>query len=138
MSDGMEMHLLSVTLVALTAVAYGYMNLKAIAEHSQCDEGTPQDEHFKRFWGVSLIIAATMATTILILRFMDPNGPIFMALLSIIGSIGAGMYWKTLKDCESEEEKTKEALLFLGAFVLLFLISLAMYRKGGRPKNFNA
>jgi hypothetical protein len=48
------------------------------------------------------------------------------------------MYWKTLKDCESEEEKTKEALLFLGAFVLLFLISLAMYRKGGRPKNFNA
>ncbi len=138
MGDGMEMHLLSVSLVALTAAAYGYMNLKAIAEHSQCDEGTPQDEHFKRFWGVSLIIAATMATTILILRFMNPNGPIFMALLSIIGSIGAGMYWKTLKDCESEEEKTKEALLFLGAFVLLFLISLAMYRKGGTPKNVNA
>jgi len=138
MGDGMEMHLLSVSLVALTAAAYGYMNLKAIAEHSQCDEGTPQDEHFKRFWGVSLIIAATMATTILILRFMNPNGPIFMALLSIIGSVGAGMYWKTLKDCESEEEKTKEALLFLGAFVLLFLISLAMYRKGGTPKNVNA
>lgn len=138
MSDGMEMHILSVSLVALTAAAYGYMNMKAIAEHSQCDEGTPQDEHFKRFWGVSLIIAATMATTILILRFMNPNGPIFMALLSLIGSVGAGMYWKTLKDCESEEEKIKEALYFIAAFVLLFLISLAMYRKGGTPKNVNA
>ena len=131
MSDGMEMHIISVSLVALTAVVYGYMNLKAIAEHSQCDEGTPQDEHFKRFWGASLIIAATMATTILILKFMNPNGPIFMALLSLIGSIGAGMYWKTLKDCESEEEKTKEALYFLGGFIVLFFLSFAMYRRGG-------
>ena len=138
MGDGMEMHIISVTLVAFTAVVYGYMNLKAIAEHSQCDEGTPQDEHFKRFWGASLIIAATMATTILILKFMNPNGPIFMALLSLIGSIGAGMYWKTLKDCESEEEKTKEALYFLGGFIVLFFLSFAMYRKGGTPKNVNA
>ena len=127
----MEMHIISVALVAFTAVVYGYMNLKAIAEHSQCDEGTPQDEHFKRFWGASLIIAATMATTILILKFMNPNGPIFMALLSLIGSIGAGMYWKTLKDCESEEEKTKEALYFLGGFIVLFFLSFAMYRRGG-------
>jgi len=133
----MDMHIISVTLVAFTAVVYGYMNMKAIAEHSQCDEGTPQDEHFKRFWGASLIIAATMATTILILKFMNPNGPIFMALLSLIGSIGAGMYWKTLRDCESEEEKTKEALYFLGGFIVLFFLSFAMYRRGG-PVQQNA
>lgn len=129
----MDMSMISVGLVALTSTAYGYMNLKAIADHQECDAGTPQDEHFKRFWGASLIIAATMAATILILKFMNPNGPIFMALLSLIGSIGAGMYWKTLKDCESEEQKTKEALYFLVGFIVLFLLSFAMYRKGGSP-----
>jgi predicted membrane channel-forming protein YqfA (hemolysin III family) len=137
MSDGMDMHLISVVLVAVTAATYGYMNLQALAMHAGCDEGTPQDEHFKRYWGASLIIAATMATTILILKFMNPNGPIFMALLSLIGSIGAGMYWKTLRDCESEEEKTKEALYFLGGFIVLFFLSFAMYRRGG-PVQQNA
>ena len=60
-----------------------------------------------------------------------------MALLSLIGSIGAGMYWKTLRDCESEEEKTKEALYFLGGFIVLFFLSFAMYRRGG-PVQQNA
>ena len=137
MSDGMDMHLISVVLVAVTAATYGYMNLQALAMHAGCDEGTPQDEHFKRYWGASLIIAATMATTILILKFMNPNGPIFMALLSLIGTIGAGMFFNTLKDCEATEEEKMNAIYYIIGFSIVFLLSLAMYRRGG-PVQQNA
>ena len=131
----MDMSMISVILTSITASAYGYMHFLALAKHSGCDQGTPQDEHFKRYWGASLIIAATMATTILILKFLSPNGPIFMALLSLIATIGAGMFWKTLKDCEATDEEKMNAIYYITAFSLLFILSLAMYRKGGSTNN---
>lgn len=126
---GMDLGTLSLFLLVVIACMYIYINIQALAAHAQCKElkGTKKDENYRRYWLVSLIVAGTIPLTMAILKFFDPNGPLFMGILSFMGAIGSGLYVDTNRTCEPEKRQKDIAIAFTTVFSIMFFISLYIY-----------
>lgn len=131
---GMETSYVSIFLVAAFAYAYYYMNGLAFAKHVSCAdtmaEKPEKDENYKRYWLVSMIIAATMVGTKLVLKFIPANGAVFTGIISLLALVGSYLYYDTINECDPENEQEKKmALYFMGGFAFGVIASIMRFRQ---------
>ena len=133
----METSYISIGLLFMLALAYFYMNGVALAKLNSCDalKEEKKGEIYKQYWVTSLIFACSVALTMLLLKFVQANGPIFIGLISLVSVIGSGLYFDTLKKCEGDDLEKKMSYFYMGGFSLLFLMSVAAYNRFTPPNN---
>jgi len=133
----METSYVSIGLLFMLALAYFYMNGNALATLNSCEslKEEKKGEIYKQYWITSLIFACSVAFTMLLLKFVQANGPILIGLISLITVIGSGLYFDTLKKCEGDDKEKKMSYIYMAGFSVLFLASVASFNRFTPPNN---